>query len=187
MVVKSTDDIIQYLCTDIYSHLQRDHFWELYLWFNSSECHIKPNIMLILYISVFLKLISSMLHVVSCHIVLYLNNIYTNSNLKFLLHILCVYSAKQTYVLVNMCICTLLSCFILYNISWVWYGAVFHVSAIHYHEVSYAILVSHVIYISFWSYISLCSSTFKVYSEHITYISKYMCMYNCLITSHKNV
>ena len=35
-----------------------------------------------------------MLHVVSCHIGLYLYNIFTNSNLKFLLHILCVYRVK---------------------------------------------------------------------------------------------
>ena len=35
-----------------------------------------------------------MLHVVSCHIVLYLYNIYTKSNLKFLSHILCVYCVK---------------------------------------------------------------------------------------------
>ena len=35
--------------------------------------------------------------------------------------------------------------------------------------------------------ISLCSSAFKVYSENITYISKYICMYNCLITSYVNV
>ena len=31
MIVKSTDDIIQCLCMDIYSHLQTDHFWELCL------------------------------------------------------------------------------------------------------------------------------------------------------------
>ena len=55
---------------------------------------MKHNMMLILYISVFLKLISFMLHVVSCYIVFYPYNIYTNSSLKFLSHILCVYCVK---------------------------------------------------------------------------------------------
>ena len=50
--------------------------------------------MLILHISVFVNIISFMLHVVSCHIVLYLYNIYNNSNLKFLSHILYVYCIK---------------------------------------------------------------------------------------------
>ena len=119
--------------------------------------------MLILHISVFLKGISFVLHVVSCHIVLYLYNIYTNSNLKFL-----------SYVSINMCICTSPSCLILYNISWVSYGAVFHVSTMHYHVVSCAIPVSHVMYIILIIYLTMFFNFQALFWTHYLHISIHM-------------
>ena len=60
--------------------------------------------MLILHISVFLKLISFMLHVVSCHIVLYLYNIYTNSNLKFFITYFICILCKSRLVYRSICV-----------------------------------------------------------------------------------
>ena len=73
-----------------------------------------------------------------------------------------------------MCICTSLSCLILYNTSWVSYGAVFHVSTIHYHVVSCAILVSHVMYIILIIYLTMFFNFQGLFWIHYLHISIHM-------------
>ena len=91
---------------DIYSHLQRDHFWELclvmiqFIWVSyKTQHHVH-----IVYISIFLKLISVMLHVVSCHIVLYLYKIYTKSNLKFFITYFMCMLCKSRLMYQSICV-----------------------------------------------------------------------------------
>ena len=143
--------------------------------------------MFILYISVFFKLINFMLHVVSCHIVLHLYNIHTNSNLKFFItYLMCIF-CKSRLMYQSICVFVhyyhVLYCTIFHAYDMEQFFMFQQFTIMRYH-IQY---IYHIVCISFLSYISLCSSTFKVYSEHITYISKYISMYNCLITSNINV
>ena len=137
--------------------------------------------MFILYISVFLKLISFMLHVVSCIYITYLTVI------KFFLsHMLCIF-CKSRLMYQSICVFVhyyhVLYCIIFHEYDMEQFFMFQQFTIMRYH-IQY---MYHILCISFLSYILLCSSTFKVYSEHITYISKYICMYNCLITSNINV
>ena len=156
-------------------------FWELclvmiqFIWVS-----YKHNIMLILHISVFLKVISFMLHVVSCYIGLYLYNIYTNSNLKFFI----------TYFMCILCKSRLMyeSIFVFVHYHHVLYCIILHeyhmeqffmFSTIHHHGVSCAILVSHIMYIILILYLTMFFNFQGLFWTHYLHVSIHMYVQLC--------
>ena len=128
-----------------------------------------------------------MLHVISCQIVLYLYNIYTESNLKFF----------TTYFMCILCKSRVMyqSIYVFVHDHHVFYCILLHKYHMEqffmFQQLSYGIICNtciiciHVYHFDNISHYVLQLS--KVYSENITYISKYISMYNCLITSYVNV
>ena len=133
--------------------------------------------MFILYISVFLKLISFMLHVVSCHIVLYLYNIYTNSNLKFFItYLMCIFCKSR---LMYQSICAfvhyyhVLDCIIFHAYDMEQFFMFQQFTIMRYH-VQY---MYHILCISFFiTYLTMFSNfLWFILNTLLTYLNAYAC------------
>ena len=132
--------------------------------------------MFILYISVFLKLISFMLHGFSCHIVLYLYNIHNNSNLKFFItYVMCIF-CNSRLMYQSMCVFVhyyhVLYCIIFHKYDMEQFFMFQQFTIMRYH-IQY---MYHILCISFLSYISLCSSNLRfILNTLLTYLNTYVC------------